>query len=76
MMNTVASTAASTLTLSGTGEVDATLTVFDGTVTLGTATVQKNGSWSLVLSGLITGTHTFSAQQPTWRATSATRSRP
>jgi len=48
-------------TISGTSEADATIEVFDGTTSLGTTTADSAGDWTLTVSGLAGGTHTFTA---------------
>jgi hypothetical protein len=62
-INTVPASSASTLTLTGAGEVGAVVRVYDGVASLGTATVNAQGGWSLTLSGLGNGAHTFKAEQ-------------
>jgi hypothetical protein len=51
------STFSLTPTLSGTGEVGATVEVFDGAVSLGTAVVGSGGLWSFAVSTLGAGAH-------------------
>nr|CBA28121.1 hypothetical protein Csp_A05700 [Curvibacter putative symbiont of Hydra magnipapillata] len=66
-INPVPASVASMFTLSGTGEAGATVRVYDAqggsTNTLGTATVQANGSWALLAQGLAAGAHSFRAEQ-------------
>jgi len=51
-------------TISGTGEAGATVTVYDGTTSIGTAVVDSNGNWSLVPGTELTnGAHTITATQ-------------
>jgi hypothetical protein len=50
-------------TLSGTGEAGATVRVYDGTASVGTATVGANGTWSLNVSNLASGSHSFKVEQ-------------
>ena len=48
--------------LSGTGEPGATITIFDNNVSIGTATVQPNGTWTFTPDPvLIEGPHKFTA---------------
>ena len=54
-------TTAATLTLSGTGEANSTVQVFDGTKSLGTAPVDASGDWSFTTSNLVAGVHNFTA---------------
>ncbi|MDM0106155.1 Ig-like domain-containing protein [Variovorax sp. J22R24] len=50
--------------LSGTGEAGATVSVYDGTTLLGTATVQGDNTWTLSLSSpLAQGGHSLTAKQ-------------
>ncbi|MBF0123936.1 MAG: peptidylprolyl isomerase [Magnetococcales bacterium] len=51
------------LTVTGTGEVGAKITLFDGSSNKGTATVTAAGSWSVKVSGLSQGNHSFTAKQ-------------
>ena len=48
-------------TLIGTAEAGTTVTVFDGTERLGTATVNSNGAWSFATGSLAEGYHGFYA---------------
>jgi hypothetical protein len=54
-------TTATTLTLSGAGEANSTIQVFDGTNSLGTAPVNSNGAWNITASNLALGSHSFTA---------------
>ena len=45
--------------LSGSGEVGARISVYEGTTLLGTATVGSNGQWSLISPTLASGPHTL-----------------
>jgi Bacterial Ig-like domain/Bacterial Ig domain/RTX calcium-binding nonapeptide repeat (4 copies) len=55
-------TSATTLTLSGTADANSTVTLFEGTATLGTATADGSGYWSIVPSATFAeGTHTLTA---------------
>ncbi len=49
--------------LLGSGEANDTVTVFDGTVPVGSATVEVNGSWASQLSTLAEGQHTLTARE-------------
>jgi hypothetical protein len=51
----------STLTLTGTGETNSTVTVYDGTKPLGTAAANGSGAWSYTTGILLDGTHNLSA---------------
>ena len=50
-----------TLTLSGTAEAGSTVTVYDGTTLLGTATANGSGAWSYTTATLSNGAHSFTA---------------
>jgi len=51
-------------TISGTGQAGDTVTVYDGTTTIGTATVGSNGSWSMtVTAALADGKNVITATQ-------------
>ena len=54
-------TNATTLTLTGTGDANSTVEVFDGSTQLGTATVNASGAWSFVTGTLANGSHVFTA---------------
>ena len=58
---TVAAGAA--FTVSGTGAAGDTVTVYEGTTALGTATVANNGRWSLSVTLAAAGTHALTAVQ-------------
>ena len=47
--------------LTGTAEAGSTVTVFEGTTQLGTATVNASGAWSYTTSPLSNGAHAFTA---------------
>lgn len=50
-------------TLSGTGEIGATITVYDGGVSIGTTTVNNSGNWSFTpQNALNDGPHTFTVR--------------
>jgi hypothetical protein len=52
-----------TFTVKGTAQSGTTLVeLFDGTTSKGTATVGRRGSWSIKLSGVGQGTHTYTAK--------------
>lgn len=51
-------------TISGTGQAGDTVTVYDGSAVIGTATVDVNGNWSMtVATALIDGNHVITATQ-------------
>ncbi|MFN4143611.1 Ig-like domain-containing protein [Aestuariivirga sp.] len=50
------------LTLSGTAEAHATVSVFDGEVLLGSTVVAEDGSWSLETGELLATAHSFTAR--------------
>ena len=51
-------------TISGTGQAGDTVTVYDGTTVIGTATVDSNGNWSMTVgTALIDGKHVITATQ-------------
>ena len=54
-------TTATTLTLTGAGEANSTIQVFDGTKSIGTASVNANGTWNITASNLVVGSHSFTA---------------
>jgi hypothetical protein len=54
-----------TLTLSGTAAVNSTVTVFDGTTKLGTATANSSGAWSYTTPTLGDGSHSLTATDST-----------
>ena len=58
-----ASTTAPSLTVTGTGEVGATVRVYEGGVLLGSTTVNALGGWSLAVSGLASGSRSLRAEQ-------------
>lgn len=55
------STDDATLALAGTAEPQSTVTIFDGTVQLGTVTADAGGGWSFVTPALAAGPHAFTA---------------
>jgi len=50
-----------TLTLTGTAEANSTVTVFDGTKMLGTATANGSGAWHYTTAALSNGAHNLTA---------------
>jgi fibronectin type 3 domain-containing protein len=48
-------------TVSGTAEAASTVNLFEGTTNRGTATASAGGSWSIPLSGVADGVHTYTA---------------
>ncbi len=53
--------ATQTFTLSGTSEANATVEVFEGSASRGTATANAGGTWSRELSSVPEGSHTYTA---------------
>ena len=49
------------VTLTGTAEVNSTITVFDNSTQLGTATTNANGQWSFTTAALANGSQSFTA---------------
>ena len=49
------------VTLTGTAEASSTVTVFNGTTQLGTATVNGSGAWSFATGSLANGNYSFTA---------------
>ncbi len=47
--------------VSGTAEANSTITVYDGTTAVGTATAGSNGAWSVTTGALTTGSHVLTA---------------
>jgi Bacterial Ig-like domain/Protein of unknown function (DUF642) len=64
-------TTATSITLTGTGEANSTVNVFDGTTSVGHASVNASGDWSLLDSGLTVGPHSFTATDTDANGTSA-----
>jgi hypothetical protein len=58
-------TSDNTLTFVGTGAAGTTVTVFDGTTKLGTATVNGSGAWSYTTTALSDGRHSFTVTDTT-----------
>ncbi|HWM83630.1 MAG TPA: Ig-like domain-containing protein [Pseudolabrys sp.] len=54
-------TSAHAITLKGTAEANSTVTIYDGSKAIGTATALSNGSWSFDATDLATGSHAFTA---------------
>ena len=57
--------------MTGTGEAKSTVNVFDGTTSVGQASVNASGAWSLPDSGLTVGAHSFTATDTDANGTSA-----
>ncbi|HYC03493.1 MAG TPA: Ig-like domain-containing protein, partial [Azospirillaceae bacterium] len=51
-----------TPTVTGTGEANTTITLFDAATPVGSTTVAIDGTWSITTSDLSTGTHTLTAK--------------
>jgi len=49
-------------TISGTAEANSTVTTFEGTTSKGTVTADAQGNWSKALSGVVDGSHTYTAK--------------
>ena len=64
-------TNATTLTLTGNATANSTVTVYDGTTQLGTATVDANGAWNFATGTLAKGSHSFTATDTLSGVTSA-----
>ena len=62
------------LTLTGNAVANSTVTVFDGTTKLGTATASASGAWSFVTAALPDGVHKFTATDTVAGITSAASS--
>ena len=52
---------ANVVTLNGSAEANSTVTVFDGTAQIGTATANTSGAWSFATAALPNGSHSFTA---------------
>jgi acyl-coenzyme A thioesterase PaaI-like protein len=52
-----------TPTITGTGSVGDTITLYDGTIDVGSGTVASSGTWSITTGTLATGVHPFTAKQ-------------
>jgi hypothetical protein len=63
-----------TLTLTGTAVASSTVTVFDGTKQLGTATANSSGTWTFTTAALADGSHSFTATDTNAGQTSAASS--
>jgi hypothetical protein len=57
------STPTHTVTLEGTGDVGDTVTIWDGAILLGSGVVGADGTWTIVVQLLTTGTHYLVAKQ-------------
>jgi hypothetical protein len=64
-------TTATSMTLTGTVEANSTVNVFDGTTSVGQASLNASGAWSLLDSGLTVGTHSRTATDTGANGTSA-----
>ena len=64
-------TNANVLTITGAAVASSTVTLYDGSVLLGTATANTSGAWSLVTAALANGAHSFTATDTVSGATSA-----
>ena len=64
-------TTATSITLTGKGEAKSTVNVFDGKTSVGQASVNASGAWSLPDSGLTVGAHSFTATDTDANGTSA-----
>jgi hypothetical protein len=60
---TAFNTVTSPLTLNGTGEVGATVSILDGATVVGTAVVGAGGTWTFTTATLTQGAHSFTAVQ-------------
>ena len=63
-------TTATSITLTGKGEASSTVNVFDGKTSIGNASVDANGNWGLLDSGLTVGSHSFTATDTNANGTS------
>ena len=52
----------SSFTVSGTAEPDSTVQLSEGTASKGSATASSTGNWSILLSGMTEGSHTYKAK--------------
>src|SRR5215213_2906059 len=52
----------SSFTVSGTAEPNSTVQLSEGTTSKGSATASGTGTWSIVLSGILEGSHTYMAK--------------
>ena len=64
-------TDANVLSLTGTAAASSTVTLYDGTTPLGTATADGSGNWTFTTATLVDGTHNFTATDTVSGATSA-----
>ena len=64
-------TDANVLSLTGTAAASSTVTLYDGTTSLGTATADGSGNWTFTTATLVDGTHNFTATDTVSGATSA-----
>lgn len=63
-----------TVTLTGTAVANSTVTVYDGTTKLGTATASASGGWTYTTAALVDGNHSFTAKDTISGTTSAASS--
>ena len=61
----------STLTLTGSAVANSTVTVFDGSSQVGTATANASGAWSLTTTALADGSHSLTAKAANTGGTSS-----
>ncbi len=64
----------STVNLTGTAEAGSTVNVFDGSINLGSTTVDAHGNWGFTENNAVNGTHTFTATDADANGTSAASS--
>ncbi|WP_379057864.1 Ig-like domain-containing protein [Methylophilus luteus] len=74
VVNAVTGDQATGFNVSGSGEVGASVRVFDGNTLLGSTTVNSEGQWSFVAKGLSNGVHTLKAEQVDLAGNLSTRS--
>ena len=55
-------TNANQVVVTGTGDVGSTIRIYDGTIQLGTATVDASGNWSFATATLADGPHAFTSK--------------
>ena len=65
---------ANMVTLNGTAEANSTVTVFDGTTQLGTATANGTGAWTYMTGALAAGAHSLTAKATDAAANTGTAS--
>ena len=64
----------STVNLTGRAEAGSTVSVFDGSINLGSTTVDTNGNWGFTENNAVNGTHVFTATDTDANGTSAASS--